>query len=255
MSIGLPRLITAHRFRGSRDVAWHVHEGHELVLVESGSCVISCGDSELACAPGTVAVLPRGQPQYQRTAGETATCYAVWQAGDAVLPPRARTMTPPPDAPSLRWLRDLCDLASRPEPDRELCDALLLAVLTGLARLEHEQHRDAALHPALAEATRLLAADLAQPLDQRVLAGRVGLGSSQLARLFRRHHGCPPLRYQHRLRLRLAERLLQDPTLGVAEVGRRCGWNDLNYFCRVFARHAGSPPGVWRGTRRKRRSG
>jgi AraC-like DNA-binding protein len=252
MSMSLPRLITASRFSGSRDVSWHVHEGHELVLVEQGACVISCGGQELACAAGSLAVLPRGQPQFQRTSGPTTTSYAVWQAGDAVFAPQARVMPLDLSSRPVRWLHDLCDLASGPDPDPGLCDALLLVVLNGLAGLERVRHREAALHPALAEATRILAESLDRPLDQDALAARVGIGASHLARLFRRHHGCPPLRYQHGLRLRLAERLLQDPTLSVAEVGRRCGWGDLNYFCRVFARHAGKPPGEWRGSRRRR---
>lgn len=252
MSTSLPRLITARRFSGSHDVPWHVHEGHELVLIESGACVISCGEQELACASGSLAVLPRGLPQFQRASGPTATSYVVWQAGDAVFSPTARVMPLDMASRPVRWLHDLCDLAAVPDPDTGLCDALLLALLTALAGIEQARHRDAALHPALAEATRLLADGLAEPLDQDALAARVGLGASHLARLFRRHHDCPPLRYQHGLRLRLAERLLQDPTLSVAEVGRRCGWNDLNYFCRVFARHAGKPPGEWRGSRRRR---
>lgn len=248
----LPRLIHAGRFDGDHDCPWHVHEGHELVLVEAGACVMSCGEHELACQAGSLAILPRGQPQYQRSSERTRTSYLVWQAGDAVLDPRTRVLVVDLATRPARWLGDICDLAMDPQHDPAVVDALLLALLGAVARLEAEHHRDAALHPALAEATRLLAGDLAAPLDIGRLAAQVGLSAAHLARLFRQQHGCPPLQYQHRLRLRLAERLLQDPMLGVAEVGRRCGWSDLNYFCRVFRRHAGSPPGIWRGTRRLR---
>lgn len=250
MSTGLPLLITAERFAGDRDCPWHVHEGHEIVLVEEGTCTMTCAGHELACRPGTLAVMPRGEPQYQRSEGPVRTCYVVWQAGDAVFDPAIRTLELDLASRPVRWIHDLCDIRSGPEPDAEVADALLLALLTALARLEVDRHREAAMHPALAEATRLLTYDLAAPIDLAKLAGRVGIGPSHLARLFRRHHGCPPLRYQHRLRLRLAERLLQDPTLSVAEVGRRCGWADLNYFCRVFSRHAGRSPGAWRGSRK-----
>jgi AraC family transcriptional regulator len=251
MSMVLPRLLAARRFAGERDCPWHVHEGNELVLVESGRCTIACGGHELACVPGSLALLPRGLPQYQRNSGPTRTSYAVWQAGDAVLDPAPRVLQLDLASRPVRWLHDLCDLGEGPEPDAALGDALLLALLTALARLERDRVRDADLHPALAKATGLLVAGLAQPLDLGRLAAQAGVGPSHLARLFRQHHGCPPLRYQTRLRLRLAERLLQDPTLTVAEVGRRCGWTGLNYFCRVFARHAGKPPGAWRGSRQR----
>lgn len=166
MSISLPRLITAQRFSGKHDVAWHVHAGHELVLVESGSCVISCGGHEIACEAGSLAVLPRGLPQFQRTSGLTSTSYAVWQAGDAVFAPQARVMDLELSSRPARWLHDLCDLSAAPESEPGLYDALLLALLTALAGIEQARHRDAALHPALAEATRLLAEGLAEPLDQ-----------------------------------------------------------------------------------------
>lgn len=249
MRISAPRAITAGRFAGTHDCTWHAHEGHELVLVESGRCTIVCGETELPCSRGTLVVLPRGKPQYQRTEIQTRTCYLVWQAGDAALGPTARTLQVDLDSRPARWLRDLCDLFADPNPDQAIADALLLAVLASIRSVERDQHRAVGIHPALAEATRMLSEDLTKPLDQRRLAARVGLSPSHLARLFREHHGCPPLRFQHHLRLRLAERLLQDPTLTVGEVGRRCGWDDPNNFCRVFARHAGRSPGRWRGTR------
>ncbi|MBN8526688.1 MAG: AraC family ligand binding domain-containing protein, partial [Planctomycetes bacterium] len=88
----MPRLISAGRFSGSRDCPWHAHEGHEIVLVESGSCSITCGDAVLECPPGSLAILPRGLPQYQRSPGPVRTCYAVWQSGDGVLDPTPRVL-------------------------------------------------------------------------------------------------------------------------------------------------------------------
>jgi len=244
----LPRLLVANRYAGVRDVPWHVHAGHELVLVRSGNCIIVCGELELSCPAGTLAVLPRGRPQYQRSRGPVRTSYVVWQAGDALLDPSARTLRLPVGSRPARWIEDLCDLAREPDAPPTGADGLLLALLAAVSRLDDDRRRDA-MHPALAEATRILTEHIAESLDTGKLAARVGVSASHLARLFRQHHGCPPLHYQHRLRLRLSERLLQDPLLSAAEVGRRCGWPDLNYFCRVFRRHAGSPPGTWRGSR------
>lgn len=247
-----PRLLHAGRLLGMRDRPWHGHEGHELVLVTAGACRIACGGQEFACIPGTFALLPRGLPGYPRANGLTRIASIVWEAGDGVLVPQARSFDIPLDSRLARWIGDLCDLAEDPVADPAAGDALLLAVLTCVARIAALDERDAELPPALAEATRLLTADLTAVLDLPRLAARCGIGASHLARLFRQHHGCPPLRYQHRLRLRLAERLLRDPQLTVEDVGCRCGWSDPNYFGRVFRRHAGSPPGVWRGSRRPR---
>jgi AraC-like DNA-binding protein len=49
-----------------------------------------------------------------------------------------------------------------------------------------------------------------------------------------------------RARRELAERLLSDASLPLAEVAARCGFSELATFSRAFKRWTGKPPGQWR---------
>jgi AraC-like DNA-binding protein len=245
----IPQLVGAERYEGEADCPWHVHDGHELVLVERGRCEMRCGEEAFACEPGDMAVLPRGLPQYQRNLGFCATSYLIWRGGESIFSGAQRVLRLDMGGREVGWLHDCVACYAETERDQELLDALVLTLLRGLRRHEQERARADDLHPALISVQTWITQNLDRPLDLRDLAERVGLSEGHLARLFRQQLGRSPLRYQQTLRLRLAERLLLDPRLSAAEVGRRCGWSDLNYFCRIFSRHAGRPPGQWRGGR------
>jgi AraC-like DNA-binding protein len=47
-------------------------------------------------------------------------------------------------------------------------------------------------------------------------------------------------------RITMAKELLSQTDLGVAQVGARLGIDDPAYFCRLFSRHVGAAPSVWR---------
>jgi transcriptional regulator GlxA family with amidase domain len=78
------------------------------------------------------------------------------------------------------------------------------------------------------------------------LARHAGVSASHLGALFRARFGCGPLKYQLRLKLQLAAKLLANSYLGVAEVGAACGFPDPNYFSRIFRAQHGMPPREWR---------
>ena len=48
------------------------------------------------------------------------------------------------------------------------------------------------------------------------------------------------------LRLEEAKRLLRESGLSVREISEQVGFNDYNYFCRVFKKETGVPAGVYR---------
>jgi AraC-like DNA-binding protein len=61
--------------------------------------------------------------------------------------------------------------------------------------------------------------------------------------------GEPPLKYLTRWRVNLAARLLASPTISVAEVAERVGYDSEAAFSRAFKRHLGSAPTVYRRRR------
>lgn len=71
------------------------------------------------------------------------------------------------------------------------------------------------------------------------LAGMVGLGTSRFGHVFKDVTGMRPAEYLRRLRVRRAALLLGEGHGSVTEVAAQCGFENLNYFCRVFRREMG----------------
>ncbi|NDC42221.1 MAG: AraC family transcriptional regulator [Chitinophagia bacterium] len=63
---------------------------------------------------------------------------------------------------------------------------------------------------------------------------------------FREQFGTTPVEYINSERLKLAKQLLADRRYNVAEVSYRCGFNDINYFVRLFRMKEGITPGSYK---------
>lgn len=81
-----------------------------------------------------------------------------------------------------------------------------------------------------------------EPLDYRDFQRAGRLSRSRLCEVFARHIGTPPTRYLNQVRLAHACRLLAAAELGVAEIARRVGFGDANYFARLFRKQHGMSP-------------
>jgi AraC-like DNA-binding protein len=104
---------------------------------------------------------------------------------------------------------------------------------------------DAQVGPAL---TRLHAQpDRAWTVE--ALAREVGVSRAALAKRFVELVGVSPIQYLAGWRMHLAQHLLQDSSLGVAEIAGRVGYDSDAAFNRAFRRVVGSPPATWRQAR------
>jgi AraC-like DNA-binding protein len=252
--LALPRLVLARRFAGEGDCAWHVHDAHELVLLTHGRCDISCGEQLLVGQVGTLFILPQGLPQYQITHGHTRTSYICFTASRSTFSPITGTVSLPVTAPAARWFEDICDLdeGSGLAVDDSAASGLLIALLAWLRQVQREGGSREIIHPGLVVATQLITQRIAKPLHLTHLAEELGLSAMHLSRLFRHQYGCGPLRWQQRLRLRAAERMLMTSAQPVAAIARACGYEDANYFIRLFRQRYRMTPGSWRGRSRVR---
>ena len=244
----LPGIGNAGRFAASRDVSYHTHPGDELVFVTGGSCRCEAGKGNwLAGDRGTLFVLPAGVPQYQENAGFTRTTYVVFRSAPTVFDSSARTIRVPPGDPFETWMEHICDLTmDADETNMLMARSLLLAGLTRLNMLEKRTERRQALHPGLGRAMQSLENGLLSAFKAEELARQAGLSVSHMNTLFRRHLGSSPLGYFQKLRIQRAQALLMGPYARVNEVAASCGYEDTNYFVRLFTRQVGIPPGKWR---------
>jgi AraC-like DNA-binding protein len=244
----LPRLLFAGRFAASTDVPFHRHAGIELVLVTSGACSITVDGEALHGGRGTAFVLPAAVEHDQVNHGRPVrTTYLVFAAPQLTFAPTPRVLDLAGDERCSAWIEDLCQLFHGPEPAADSVSAgLLHAVLERLNELDHRQGSTQALPAPLARAVRYLERRQLDDLDMAEVARHAGVSESHLRALFRSRFGCGPLKYQLRLRLQLAAKLLRNSSLGVGEVAVACGFADANYFARIFRAHHGLPPTGWR---------
>lgn len=245
--VALPRLHAALHYDGSHQVPLHVHRQAELVMTLEGLLSIECGGKRLDAGPGVLYVLPSGVPHNQTAVGVWHTLCIIYSHGRQLLDETPRTLDIGGDAQLLRWFEDLAALhAARNLTHAGVCDGLLFAALARLRQLEHQQRAAEALHPRLAAAVRFLQEHVTEPVDADTLALQACASYSHLSALFRARFGCAPLKFQQRLRLELGCKLLANPYISIDEVARQAGYQDTNYFVRLFRRAYGMPPGRWR---------
>lgn len=81
------------------------------------------------------------------------------------------------------------------------------------------------------------------------LAGRLGVGTRHLSRLFERHVGASPLQTAKTLRLQRAKRLLNETDLSMTEVAFQAGFGSVRRFNAAFSELYGRPPSTIRRQR------
>jgi AraC-like DNA-binding protein len=240
----LPFFLSAGRFQGS-NVPFHRHYGHELIWVTEGECHVRMENQRLFGRAGTLFVVPQGALHNQE-ADYVSTSFIVFQTPETNFNTTPRTIEVGLDTPAHRWLDDLHELNLSPkQPSTTVMGALTLTLLEYLKSSESKGNA-ASLHPALEEALRWMQSHLDTPLKVPELAASTHFSASHLSELFHRQYGCGPHGYHQKLRLEHAARLLNNPYLRIAEVGRLCGFEDANYFTRQFQRHHGISPVVFR---------
>jgi AraC family transcriptional regulator, arabinose operon regulatory protein len=115
---------------------------------------------------------------------------------------------------------------------------------------ESKRAEFARLEPALALARSRFREDISMP----ELAGTLGVSTSQLCRLFVRYLGVSPKDYVTGLRMSRARRLLTERSeLRVSEIAREVGYEDANYFSRLFKQREGMGPERFRALHGARR--
>jgi DNA-binding LacI/PurR family transcriptional regulator/AraC-like DNA-binding protein len=89
-----------------------------------------------------------------------------------------------------------------------------------------------------------------QHLESRVsrwkLADTINVSEDYLTRIFRREMGLSLWDYLNRCRIFLAAELLRGTDDPIQDIALRTGFNDQTYFCRVFKKITGVPPGQLR---------
>ena len=123
----------------------------------------------------------------------------------------------------------------------ELFGLLLRAGLTGGApeTASGTLRSYRAVEPAL----RYIRDHYAEPVSVDGLAGLCRISKPYFCRVFRAVTGKTATEYLRDYRLNVADTLLGNTDLSVAQTAARCGFSDENYFCRRYRKTFGLSPG------------
>ena len=123
-------------------------------------------------------------------------------------------------------------------------EILALALTQGSGKETPGERR---LNPRFFQAKSLIDASFPDSsLTAGGIASRLGITPNHLTRLFRKELGMSTLDYLQNLRLRHAEELLRGNAFNIQEIARECGFEDQNYFSRLFRLRRGMTPGAFR---------
>jgi len=94
--------------------------------------------------------------------------------------------------------------------------------------------------------TFLLKRNYASKITLRALAEKAGLTPNHLCFLYRKQTGQSIISALNAIRLEHAASMLKESDARISRISLECGFGDLSYFYRLFARYYGSSPGEYR---------
>ncbi len=92
------------------------------------------------------------------------------------------------------------------------------------------------LSPLMKETVIYIRLNIDQPISLNDIADRLGLHPSYLSRTFKQEMGMTLTHYINKLRIEEAKYILAHEDASVTETALRVGYNDANYFSKVFTR-------------------
>jgi AraC-like DNA-binding protein len=240
------------------------HFKPELFLQIAGTTDFTFPDERFALEPGEICVMPRGVPHGEAARDDQSrfenmvVCYyndtVAIHVAHAL--PSGRPIVDDiffystPLYPSLvEYLNRIGELRlNQDAASRTAIKGLLLAELALLQSIVETQ--ESGLFSETERVFRcqwLVRNNLADPeLGVDALAAELRCSASHLSRLFHHATGERIVEYITRIRLNNALEAIRNTPLSIKEIAVACGFNDPNYFTRVFRQHTGRSPKQYR---------
>ena len=128
-----------------------------------------------------------------------------------------------------------------------------LEKLLSLVRLLFQHGKPAGkLERKIADSLLFIVENYSRDITLHDLGEFSGMSISHYRRSFRQLLGISPIDGLLNYRLFQAEKLLRETSIPIAEAAAETGFNDANYFSRIFTRRKGMTPREWRYAGRKK---
>lgn len=92
------------------------------------------------------------------------------------------------------------------------------------------------------EVTEYIKQNLKENMSLKSLSEKACMSTTSFYRFFKRELGMSPIEYILNEKIKCAKNLLKNPTLQINEVCYLAGFEDANYFIRLFKKHEGITP-------------
>ncbi|KAF2330850.1 AraC family transcriptional regulator [Flavobacterium nitrogenifigens] len=92
------------------------------------------------------------------------------------------------------------------------------------------------------EVTEYIKQNLKEDISLKSLSEKACMSTTSFYRFFKRELGMSPIEYILNEKIKCAKNLLKNPTLQINEVCYLAGFEDANYFIRLFKKHEGITP-------------
>ena len=240
----LPIFSQAAFFADTKDVGFHSHPGTELLLVVSGSCEIAIKNKVYLCHPGNLLIVPPEVEHNQHNLGMVENFFVVFHAEPMMFDSSLRLIELGDDPWIEPLVREICRMSKA--TCYELCDGLIYSLLKAIVRREQRIEGLREMHPALVKAIFLIEKDFARQISMDEVAHAAGVSKSYLRTLFIAQFGYSPQQYLQNFRMARVREALRNRYLTVEEVAAECGYEDPNYFTRLFRKVHQCTPGAFR---------
>lgn len=101
-------------------------------------------------------------------------------------------------------------------------------------------------NPQLQHSVDLIRENISNKIDLKQIARQAGLSTSSLYRLFKNELGISPVEFIILEKIKIAKQYLSDKNVYIKNVSYEAGFEDSNYFIRVFKHYEGITPKQYR---------
>lgn len=98
----------------------------------------------------------------------------------------------------------------------------------------------------LAYAVKYVQENIHRNLTIRELADKACMSEPNFFRCFKQQYGVTPVEYINQQRIQLSMKLLNNTIYSISDICFACGYNNLNYFLKVFKKTTGDTPANYR---------
>lgn len=269
----------------NRRTTWQIADPHHiLIFIMEGHCGLSLNGNSYMLNTGDIFFIPANQ-SYTRYALDNQICSMIYFHFSLDSPPvlesperlrkefySFRSQLSPIHQdnqtafylkihnqncpqPLLSLANESKDLfAKRIFPKYSILNANLMQILSQLSRLVFSEmstlnleNNASAFPPKLSDAVLFMEDHITSPLSLSELCAHCGISKSQLNRYFKIYTESTAMDYFIHLRLSRAKQLfLTMPWLSVKEVSGQMGYDDPQYFSRIFHQHFQESPSHYR---------